>query len=112
MKMTISIEKTKSITFARDPIRCKLVVQDKIIEQVSEFKYLGMDLSSYHDPVKNLRSQINKASVMSGCLRQTICANEYMRKDSKIRIYMTCIRAIMTYGIKAREETNKTKTKL
>jgi len=68
--MTISIEKTKSITFAKDPVRCKLVVQDKIIEQVSQLKYLGMDLSSYHDPVKDLRSQIKKASAMSGCLRR------------------------------------------
>jgi len=37
---------TKSLTFAKNPVRCKLVVQDKIIEQVSQFKYLGMDLSS------------------------------------------------------------------
>jgi len=82
-------KKTKSITFAKDAVRCKLVLQDKIMEQVSQFKYLGMDLSSYHDPVKDLRSQINKASAMSGCLRQIIWANEYMRKDSKIRIYKT-----------------------
>jgi len=89
MNMTISMDKTKSITFAKDPLRCKLVVQDKIIEQVSQFKYLGM--------------------VLSGCLRQIICANEYMRKDSKVRIYKTCIRPAMTYGIEIREETKKTK---
>jgi len=112
MNMTISIEKPKSITFAKDPVRCKLVVQDKIIEQISQFKYLSMDLSSYHDPVKDLRSQINKAPAMSGCLRQIIWANEYMRKDSKVRINKTCIRPIMTYGIETREETNKTKRML
>jgi len=56
-----------------------LVVQDKIIEQVSQFKYLGMDR---HD----LGSQINKASAMSACLRQIIWTNEYMQKDRKIRI--------------------------
>jgi len=65
-----------NMTISKDPVRCNLVVQDKIIEQVSQFKYLGMDLSSYHDPVKDLRSQINKASAMSGCLRQIIWANE------------------------------------
>jgi len=82
-QVSISIEKTKSITFAKYHVRCKLVVQEKIIDQDSQFKYLGMDLSSYHDPVKDLRSQINIASAMSGCLRQIIWANEYMRKDSK-----------------------------
>jgi len=98
--------------FAKDPVRCKLVVQDKIIEQVSQFKYLDMDLSSYHDPVKDLRRQINKVSAMSGCLRQIIWANEYMRRDSKVRIYKTCIRPIMTYGIETREESNETKRML
>jgi len=68
-----------------------------------------MDLSSYHDQVKDRRSQINKASAMSGCLRQIIWANEYMRKDSKVRIYKNCIRPIITYGIETREETNKPK---
>ncbi|XP_056629854.1 uncharacterized protein LOC130440616 [Diorhabda sublineata] len=92
MNMTISPEKTKNITFAEEPVPCKLVVQDKIIEQVSQFRYLGMDLSSYHDPVNDLRSQINKATAISGSLRQTIWANEYMRKDSKLRIYKTDIR--------------------
>jgi len=37
MNMTISTEKTKS-SFAKDPGRCKLVVEDKIMEQVSQFK--------------------------------------------------------------------------
>ncbi|CAG9839125.1 unnamed protein product [Diabrotica balteata] len=35
-----------------------------------------------------------------------------MRTDSKIRIYKTCIRPIMTYGIEVREDTNKTKQML
>ncbi|XP_030758796.1 ATP-dependent DNA helicase PIF1-like [Sitophilus oryzae] len=59
-----------------------LVVQDKIIEQVSQFKYLGMDRATMIQR-RTLRSQINKATAMSGCLRQTIWANEYMRWDSK-----------------------------
>ncbi|XP_056636638.1 uncharacterized protein LOC130445137 [Diorhabda sublineata] len=112
MNMTVSTEKTRSITFAKEPLRCKLVVQDKIIDKISQFKYLGMDLSSYHDPVKDLRSQINKATAVWVCLRQTMWANEYMRKDSKFRIYQTCIRPIMAYGIETREETNNRKSML
>ncbi|XP_060520825.1 zinc finger protein 761-like [Cylas formicarius] len=83
--------------------------QDKIIEQVSRLTYMGMDLPSYHNPVNNLRSQINKATAIAGCLRQMIWANQHMRK---VRIYKTCIRPIMTYGIETREETNKTKSML
>ncbi|XP_056639353.1 uncharacterized protein LOC130446869 [Diorhabda sublineata] len=35
-----------------------------------------------------------------------------MRKYSKIRIYKTCIRPIITYGTEVREDTNKTKKML
>ncbi|XP_060530090.1 uncharacterized protein LOC132704215 [Cylas formicarius] len=49
---------------------------------------------------------------LSGCLRDRVWSNPYMRKDSKIRIYKTCIRPIMTYGTEVREDTNKTKQML
>ncbi|XP_057667260.1 uncharacterized protein LOC130900578 [Diorhabda carinulata] len=110
--MNISISKTKCMTIAKDPLRCKLVVEDNPIEQVMQFRYLGIDISSTHDPAKDLRSQINKASALSACLRDIVWSNPYMRKDSKIRIYETCIRPIMTYGTEVREATNKTKQML
>ena len=97
------------MSIAKVSIRCKLVVEDNSIEQVMLFRYLCIDISSSHDPVKDLRSQINKASALSGCLRDIVWSNPYMRKDSKIRIYKTCIRPIMTYGTEVREDTNKTK---
>ncbi|XP_044760224.1 uncharacterized protein LOC123317680 [Coccinella septempunctata] len=109
LNMNISISKTKCMTIAKDPLRCKLVVEDNPIEQVMQFRYLGVDISSTHDPVKDLRSQINKASALSGCLRDIVWSNPYMRKDSKVRIYKTCIRPIMTYGTEVREDTVKTK---
>src|SRR5215469_7400621 len=40
--LTISIQKTKSMAFkGRDPIRTKIVIDNKIIQQVKSFKYLG-----------------------------------------------------------------------
>ncbi|XP_057662518.1 uncharacterized protein LOC130897602 [Diorhabda carinulata] len=95
------------MTIASFTIRCKLVVKDNPIEQVMQFRYMGIDISSTHDPVKDLRSHINKASALSGCLRDIVWS-----KDSKIRIYKTCIRPIMTYGTEVREDTNKTKQML
>ncbi|XP_056630500.1 uncharacterized protein LOC130441040 [Diorhabda sublineata] len=99
-------------TIEKDPLRCKLVVEDNPIEQVMQFRYLGIYISNTHDPVKGLRSQINKASALSGCLRDIVWSNPYMRKDSKIRIYKTCIRPIMTYSTEVREDNNKTKQML
>ncbi|XP_048521459.1 uncharacterized protein LOC125504114 [Dendroctonus ponderosae] len=100
LKMTISINKAKGMKIAREPVRCKLAIEDKIIEQVLQFRYLGVDLSSSHDPVKDPRSKINKAAGW---------ANQYMRTKSNVKIYKTCVRPIMTYGIEIREATHKTK---
>ena len=40
--LTISVQKIKSMTFkGRDPVRTKIVIDNKIIEQVNSFNYLG-----------------------------------------------------------------------
>jgi hypothetical protein len=40
--LTISVQKTKSMAFkGRDPVRTKIVIDNKIIERVKSFNYLG-----------------------------------------------------------------------
>ena len=40
--LTISVQKTKSMAFkGQDPVRTKIVIDNKIIEQVNLFNYLG-----------------------------------------------------------------------
>jgi hypothetical protein len=47
-KMTISSTKTKSMAVCGNNIqRVKMVIDDKIIEQVTEVKYLGYCISEY-----------------------------------------------------------------
>jgi hypothetical protein len=39
---TISVENTKLLTFkGREPVRSKIVIDNKIIEQLNSFNYLG-----------------------------------------------------------------------
>ena len=45
--LTISVQKTKSMAFrGRDPVRIKIVIDNKIIEQVISFNYL-VNMVSY-----------------------------------------------------------------
>jgi hypothetical protein len=47
--LTISVQKTKSMALkGRDPIRSKIVTDNKIIEQVNSFNHLG-NLISYEN---------------------------------------------------------------
>jgi len=44
--LTISVQKTKSMAFrGRDPLRTKIVIDNKIIEQVNSFNYLEYMIS-------------------------------------------------------------------
>jgi hypothetical protein len=44
--LTISVQKTKSMAFkGQDPVRTKVVIDNKIIEQVNSFNYLGNMIS-------------------------------------------------------------------
>ncbi|XP_055385812.1 uncharacterized protein LOC129614885 [Condylostylus longicornis] len=106
--MKISTEKTKSMTISKEPIRCKLVVNNKTIEQVNRFKYLGVDITDSRQIETEVSLQTAKAAAISGNLRDVIWKNKYMLIDNKVRIYKTCVRPIMTYAVETRADTAKT----
>ena len=112
LNVNISTSKLKRVTIAKELLRCKLVMEDKPIEQVMQFGNLDVNTSRAHDPDKDPRSQISKAPASPGCLRDTVWSNPYTRTDGKIRIYKTCIRYFMTYGTEVREDTDKTMRRL
>lgn len=56
--------------------------------------------------MEEVREQTNKASKISGYLRDTIWKNKYIREESKIHIYKTCIRPVFTYADETRAETD------
>ena len=52
--MLISTSKTQCLTIAKEPLRCTLAVYEKSIEQVMNFKYLGVTITSSRD--KNIQN--------------------------------------------------------
>lgn len=85
--MKVSIPKTKSMVISKELIRCKLAIDDQLIEQVFSFNYLDINTSSSRDVTKEVRSQVNRASIISGCLRDIIWRNKFISTENKVRIY-------------------------
>jgi endonuclease/exonuclease/phosphatase family metal-dependent hydrolase len=110
--MQISIGKTKSMVISKIPSSCNLVVEGQPIGQENAFKYLGVDVSSQGDLTNETVSQVLRAARIQGCLKDAIWKNKHMKMESKIRIYKTCVRPILTYGIESRADTTKTKSLL
>jgi len=67
-KMTVSRTKTKSMAMWGNHIqRVKIVINDNIIEQVPDFKYLGYRISEYGSDLKDKLQTYNK---MNGAIRR------------------------------------------
>ncbi|GJQ82484.1 hypothetical protein Trydic_g14474 [Trypoxylus dichotomus] len=76
------------------PVRCKLKFDQTIIEQLKQFKYLGTDSTSF----RNLACEV----------RDIVWRNIYLKMESKVRVYKSATRPVMTYAAEARPDTSKT----
>jgi predicted SPOUT superfamily RNA methylase MTH1 len=74
-KMTISSTKTKSMAMWGNHIqRVKIVINDNIIEQVTDFKYLGYRISEFKSDLEDKLQTYNK---INGVIRR-----HYLKSNS------------------------------
>ena len=110
-KMTISSTKTKSMAMWRNHIqRVKIVINDNIIEQVTDFKYLGYRISEYKSDLEDKLQTNNK---INGAIRRHF--GKQMNKETKLRIYNITAKAALKFGseawvLKKREEQLRNST--
>jgi hypothetical protein len=64
-------------------------------------------MSAKRDLKQEVRTQVTRAARISGCLYNLIWLNKYMSTESKVRIYKTNVRPVLTYGQK-REQKQQT----
>lgn len=110
--LTLSTKKTKTLTISKEPLRCKLQLYDKVIEQVMSFTYLGIQITSHQDLETEVKTQSIKALRISGCLNNAVWSNKFLKTEAKVRIYKTMIRPILTYAAETRPDTSKTRQML
>jgi hypothetical protein len=91
---------------------CKLVNDDKIIDQVLKIKYLGIDITSQGLLQDEVKDQINKTNRISERLNDTVWNNKYISRETKSRIYKTVVRPILAYDAEARPDTAYSKKAL
>jgi len=104
-KMTISSTKTQSMAMCGNHIqRVNIVINDNIIEQVTDFKYLGCRKSEYKSDLQDKLQTYNK---INGALRRHF--GKQMNKGTKLRIHNITAKAALKFGseawvLKKREE--------
>jgi hypothetical protein len=104
--LTISVQKTKSMAFrGRDPVRTKIVIDNKIIEQVNSFNYIG-NMISYEKEL-DIDNKLHNYLKITGILNNVFRPQKTLKK-TRIKLYNTLALPVLLYGsetwtIKARD---------
>ena len=95
--MTISSTKTKSVAMCGNHIqRVKIVINHNIIEQVTDFKYLGYRIAEYKSDLEDKLQTYNK---INGAIGRHF--GKQMNKETKLRIHNITAKAALKFGSKA-----------
>ena len=73
------------MTTSKTPLRCKLEIDGKSVQQEMKFKYLGIEISGYSDIETKVRGQAMKAARTAACLNNTIWALKQNQESTKQR---------------------------
>jgi predicted butyrate kinase (DUF1464 family) len=77
--LTISVQKTKSMAFrCRDPVRTKIVIDNKIVGQVNSFNYLG-NMISYEKEL-DIDNKLHNYLKITGILNNVFRPQKLLRK--------------------------------
>jgi hypothetical protein len=93
--MRISTMKTKTMAFqGENHIRCKIVVNNRTIEQVSSFKYLGFNVS--YCLKEDINMKLNKFQRMCGTIRRTL--RQKTLNSTQLKFYKIKAVSMLTYA--------------
>jgi len=96
-KMTIPSTKTKSMAMWGNHIqRVKIVMNDNIIEQVIDFKYLWYRITEYGSDLEDKLQTYNK---INGAIRRHF--GKQMNKETKLRIHNITAKVALKFGSEA-----------
>jgi hypothetical protein len=97
--MSISIEKTKIMAFSgKDPVRSKSCINNKTLEQVNTFNYLGCTLS--YEGEKDMPSKLSKFVQTIGVINQ-VFKPSLVQRHTRLNIYRSLARPVLIYGSEA-----------
>ncbi|KAJ4440460.1 hypothetical protein ANN_08601 [Periplaneta americana] len=97
--MKISTDKSELMAFlGNEPVRSKICINNKIIEQIKNFSYLGYQIS--YEEEKDLNEKIIKFNRAMGIINQMFKPT-LVQKHTRTRIYKTLARPILCFGSEA-----------
>lgn len=93
--MKISYNKTKVMAFKGTyPVRTKIIIDNRPIEQVSHFNYLGCDVSYNYD--NDITNKLHKYQYICGTIYRSL--RNKVRPETILKFYKTMAAPVLLYG--------------
>ena len=93
--LTVSVQKTKLMLFKGcDPVRTKIVIDNKIIEQVNLFNYLG---NISYERELDIDNKLHYYLKITGILNNVFRLQKILKK-TRIKLYNTLAHPVLLYG--------------
>jgi hypothetical protein len=99
--MEISIPKTKVMVFTNeDQVKANISIEETTLEQVDQFKYLGVTLTPSNDSSSEIKNRLMLASVVLGKL-QRVWKDKDISLRTKLRLVKALVNPVLLYGSEA-----------
>ena len=96
--MEISIPKTKAMIFSHeDQLQVNIKLDDTSLDQVNQFKYLGVTLTPSNNSTSEIKSRLLLASIALGKL-QKVWSDKNITLSTKLGLLNTLVYAVLLYG--------------
>jgi len=96
-KYSILIDVDKTKVMASDGIACRVLIQNKLLEQMDTFPYLGSLITEDGECTMEFRTRLNRGQAIGASL-QKIWKSHGMPISTKIRLMKELVWPVATYG--------------
>ena len=110
MKMNKS--KTKVMAISAQEKKLEIQIENEKIEQVKAYKYLGVILDEHGNQEQDINRRIESTNKLFYTLKNKIIRQREINRNTKLKIYKTIYRPILTFGCESWILTEKIKSKI
>ena len=96
--LNINTKKTKSMILSREPARHEIKLNDETLEQVNNYKYLGVIISSNCSLKAEINQRISKANAVYSQLGQQFIGKKELTQKTKNSIFNAVYCPTLIYG--------------
>src|SRR3978361_1720895 len=109
--MKINKEKTK-VMAVNYTGKINILLDEEIIEQVDKFEYLGVEIENTGVQDAEINKRIQKALNTYYAINSGFISKREVSRETKMGVYKTIVRPILTYGSESWTLTQRQRSKL